>query len=114
MLMLKKWIFSTAFSFVASPLCGYLFFLYSEQIPGMGRIAAFIFAGFAVGAAQGAIFGHSLYKSIAAGAFLGLLLLWTPVVFVTYGFALLGLPLLMVFAGCIAVGARCSGRFFAS
>jgi hypothetical protein len=45
-------------------------------------------------------------KSIGFGAFVGLLIVWTPVVAVTYGFALLALPLLFLTAGALAVGSR--------
>lgn len=40
------------------------------------------------------------------GAFVGISILWTPVVVVTYGFALLALPLLAAFAMLSFFGAK--------
>ncbi|MES2016854.1 MAG: hypothetical protein V4484_10175 [Pseudomonadota bacterium] len=60
--------------------------------------------GFTVGCLLGSAFKAPW--SIAIGAFAASAIMWTPVVIVTYGFALLGLPLLFAYAACVWTGAR--------
>jgi len=48
---------------------------------------------------------------VGMGAFFGLLILWLPVVLVTYGFALIGLPLLVGFGMLVFFGAKIGANF---
>lgn len=112
--MLKKKLLSTVLSIFISPLFAYISFMYFEEYSGVVRIGALVLAGIAAGIAQGALFGERFYMTIGVGALLGALVMWAPIVMVTYGFALLGLPVLMAYAACVGVGAKFSGRFFPS
>ncbi|MES2757868.1 MAG: hypothetical protein V4693_10880 [Pseudomonadota bacterium] len=47
---------------------------------------------------------------LATCAFLAALTLWIPVIFVTYGFALIGVPLLGLYSGAVLAGWRVSEK----
>jgi hypothetical protein len=68
-------------------------------------IAVFLL-GFSVGCLLGSAFKASMPWAVGVGAFAATLLMYLPVVFATYGFALLGLPLLVLYAACVAAGAH--------
>ena len=84
-------------------------------VPSTGMLNGFVlllaFAACSAGAGMilGRVFGSGYANSIGIGAMLALLLLWTPVVVVTYGFALAGIPILVAYAYCFVLGARRSG-----
>jgi hypothetical protein len=71
---------------------------------GVGIFAA----GFCLGLIHGWIFGKRCVRRIGLWAFIAVCVLWTPVVLTTYGFALLGLPLLAAYALVVFIGARFS------
>jgi hypothetical protein len=97
------------FSMALSPAIAFLYYFYFEQMAAAMAIAGLILVAFATGALQATLFGGRSYKAIGAGAFLGASVLWMPVVVVTYGFALLGLPLLAAYAAVVALGAKTMG-----
>lgn len=110
--MLMQKFLSLVLSIFFSPFCAYLSFLLLDDFPDVLRIVGIIVAGFAAGMAQGALFGASCGIPIGVGAMFGAMLLWTPVVIITYGFALLGLPLLLAYACCVYLGVQCSARVY--
>jgi hypothetical protein len=56
----------------------------------------------------GRLFGPGDHVAVGIGAFLGALLLWTPIIVVTYGLGMLGVPFLMAYAFVVALGAKYS------
>ena len=86
-------------------LFGSVVFL-SGVLGGAMTIVAVALLGFSVGCALGSAFRTATALPVALGAFGAALIMWTPVVVVTYGFALLGLPLLIGYAACVGAGAR--------
>ncbi len=111
--MLNKKRLSTLSSVLVSPLSAYLFYVFFDQYPTLVRIVGMIVAGLSAGLVLGSVFGADCYKSIRSGAFIGVCLLSIPVVLASYGFALLGLPLLMAYASCVSIGAKCGARAYA-
>jgi hypothetical protein len=77
-----------------------------EDFSGMVRLVAIILSALAIGMCQGFIVERAGHGAIGIGAFFGLLILFSPVVVVTYGFALMALPLLAAFALLVFFGAR--------
>ena len=100
---------AAAAGLVATPTCAVLFFTHADPLPGWGRIAGLVALAPLLGVVLGKLFGRGAFLPIGAGAFAGLLVIWAPVVVVTYGFALMGVPLLAAYAGCVALGVRFSG-----
>ena len=94
------------FSAVASALTGLAAYRCFEHLPATIRILGFGAAALAIGLLQGKLFGAAAYKAAGVGAFVGVCVLWTPVVLVTYGFALAGIHYLIAFAGIVAVGVQ--------
>lgn len=90
----------------ASLLVVFLNYTSFENFPGIVRLCALVISGFAIGIGQGLFIGRPWHGAIGIGAFVGLLIGWVPVVMVTYGFALLGLPLLAIFATLVFLGAK--------
>lgn len=88
----------------------FLVYIHTENLAGVASILTVLAAGFAAGLLQGAIAGRPWLNTIAISALLGALLLWLPILFVTYGFALLALPLLVAFAAVVWMGARLGAR----
>lgn len=95
---------SLIFSTMAMVACYQL----GEGWPGLVRLGGFAVTGFAAGLAQGRLFGSAYARHIAVGAFVGLLILWIGPTIISYGFALLFVPVLAVYAWVIGYGARCS------
>jgi len=106
---MRRTLAATAASLVATPLCAVGFFIGAESLPDWARIAGLIALAPLLGLMLGALFGRDAFKPIGLGAFAGLLLIWTPLVLVTYGMALMGIPLLAAYAACVALGVRFSG-----
>lgn len=77
-----------------------------ENFFGIVRLVAIVLSALAIGIFQGFFVRRSAHRIVARGAFFGLLLLWSPVVLVTYGFALMALPLLAAFAMLVFFGAK--------
>jgi hypothetical protein len=96
----------TLFSAVASAASGLAAYRGFEHLPGTVRIIGFGVAALLIGLLQGKLFGAAAYKAAGVGAFLGVCVLWTPVVLVTYGFALAGIHYLFAYAGIVAVGVQ--------
>jgi hypothetical protein len=84
------------------------FFSYTglENFDGIIRLAAIVLSALAIGMGQGFFVQRSGHRTVATGAFFGLLILWSPVVVVTYGLALVALPLLAGFAMLVFLGAK--------
>lgn len=84
------------------------FFNYTglENFSGIIRLAAIVSSALAIGICQGFFVQRSGHRTVGIGAFFGLLILWSPVVMVTYGFALMALPLLVAFAMLVSFGAK--------
>jgi len=94
------------FSTVVSLLTVFLNYTCLENFSGTVRISAIVASALAIGICQGFFFERVWHKAIGIGTFVGISILWTPVVAVTYGFALLYLPLLTAFAVLAFFGAR--------
>lgn len=77
-----------------------------ENFSGTIRLFAIVLSALAVGVCQGIFVQRDKHRAVGIGAFFGLLTLWLPVIVVTYGFALMALPLLAAFAMLVFYGAR--------
>ncbi len=93
-------------SFISSFLGAWASYRFAEGAGGIVTIGAFYVVGFLLGCVHGLVFGRSYVKTVGYGALAAVLLLWAPVVVVTYGFALLGTPLVVAYAAFLAIGAR--------
>jgi hypothetical protein len=89
----------------------YLVYITLENYSGLLHGLAFLVAAFLVGGLLGSLAGTKASQAIGIGAFIGALVLWSPVLLVTYGFALLFLPVLALFAGVVVLGAKVGGRW---
>jgi hypothetical protein len=69
---------------------------------GVGIFAA----GMCLGIIHGWFFRQHCVRRIGLWAFIAVCVLWMPIVLTTYGFALLGLPLLVAYALVVLIGAR--------
>jgi hypothetical protein len=87
----------------------FLIYIMLEDWPGIVQLLALAAAGLLIGCLLGCVAGSEFSKAIGAGAFAGPLVLWTPVVFVTYGFALLYLPLFILYALVVAFASKAGG-----
>lgn len=105
-----KTVLAGAAGFVVCLSAGLLLVPSTGLVNGFVLVAAFAACAAGAGMVLGRVFGSGYANSIGVGAMLALLLLWTPVVFVTYGFALAGIPILIAYAYCFVLGARWSGR----
>ena len=63
-------------------------------------------AGFFLGCAFAYLFSPGRSVSIGVGAFLAVAVLWTPVVLTTMGFALVAVPLLVLYALLVVLAYR--------
>ena len=77
-----------------------------ELFPGTVTVLAIVVCGFVIGLGQGWLIQPSQHRTIGMATFVGVLILWLPVVLVSYGFALLAVPLLAAFAQLVFFGAR--------
>lgn len=94
------------FSTIVSLITVFLNYTSLENFSGTVRITAIVASALAIGFCQGFFFERVWHRAIGMGAFVGISILWTPVVVVTYGFALLALPLLAAFAMLSFFGAK--------
>ena len=97
-------------SFVASFVLAWATYRFLQSFGGAAIAVCAYLGAFALGALLGLLFGRQHVRGLAFGAFVAVALLWTPVVLVTYGFALAGFPLLVIFAACLAFGAWLGSR----
>lgn len=104
-----KSLLAAAAGFVVCLGAGLLLVPSTGLVNGFVLLAAFAACAAGAGMLLGRIFGSGYANSIGVGAMLALLLLWIPVVFVTYGFAIAGIPILVAYAYCFVLGARWSG-----
>lgn len=74
------------------------------------KLSAACVVGAVIGFVLGAWFGRPCIRPIAWSAFAALSLLCLPVVLVTYGFALMGAPIVVGYALFVATGARYGAR----
>jgi hypothetical protein len=94
-------------SSAAISLCvAYCNYVALENFSGAVRLFSIVLCALAVGVCQGVFVQRAEHKAVGMGAFFGLLTLWLPVIVVTYGFALMALPLLAAFAMLVFYGAR--------
>lgn len=97
-------------SFVASFVLAWATYRFLQSFGGAAVAVCAYLGAFALGALLGFLFGRQHLRSLAFGAFVAVALLWTPVVLTTYGIALVGVPLLVIFAACLAFGAWLGSR----
>lgn len=93
-------------SAVISFLVGFFNYTGFENYSGTVRLAAIILSALAIGMCQGLFVERAAHRTIGVGAFFGLLILFSPIIVVTYGFALMALPLLAAFALLVFFGAK--------
>lgn len=93
-------------SAILSMLVAFFNYTALEHFSGIVRLIAIVLSALAIGICQGFFVRRSTHTMVGKGAFYGLLLLWSPVVLVTYGFALMALPLLAAFAMLVFFGAK--------
>lgn len=105
-MQIRKRAFAAVFSFLSSLFAVWTTYRYAEPAGGVKLLCAFYIVGFLLGCVHGLLFGRNNAKIVGYGAFVAVLLLWTPVMFVTYGFAIIGIPFLIAYAACITVGAQ--------
>jgi hypothetical protein len=77
-----------------------------ENFSGTVRLVAIVLSALVIGMCQGFFVQRSGHRAVGIGAFFGLLILWSPVVLVTYGFALMALPLLAALAMLVFFGTK--------
>ena len=99
---------------IASFLVSGVLLLFLVQIPSsMGWLltgSAFYASAGVYGFVAGFVFGKSCAVAVGWGAFAAAAVLCVPVIFVTYGFALAGAPLVLAFALVVVAGANLGGR----
>jgi hypothetical protein len=67
-------------------------------------LAGVYITGFLVGMVHGLIYPQKIWKPVFIGAFTAVMGLWSPIVIGTYGFAIMALPLLFIYAVFTAFG----------
>lgn len=95
-----------AFSAIISFLTAFLIYRGLENFSGIVHVFAIIACGLMIGACQGFLIERPSHNAIGIGTFVGTLILWSPVVVVTYGFALAAVPFLAAFAVLVSCGAK--------
>lgn len=93
-------------SALGSILAVFLVYASLEKYSWVVNAFAIVLSGLAIGMLQGWFVQPARHRTIGLGSFSGILLCWLPVVAVTYGLALLALPLLAAFALLVFFGAR--------
>jgi hypothetical protein len=95
---------AASFAANVAVLIGALLFLSGRLEPAVVFVGACLL-GFSIGCVLATSPRSWTPLPLAVGALLAAMLIPVPVVLVTYGFALLGLPLLFVYAACVGAGA---------
>ncbi len=103
-----------AFSIILSTLSASLVYMVFEAYPGWVKLLAIVFCALLIGALQGFFIRPSHHKVVGIASFIGIVILWLPVVLATYGFALLALPLLAAFARLVLAGATLGSKLRAN
>jgi hypothetical protein len=101
---MKRGAIATGSSFIANLAC---LALATQVPPDIGWPAIFVIfysIGAGVGVALGLFLARPLVLAISFGAFAAAALLCVPVALVTYGFALLGAPLVFAYVLAVAGG----------
>lgn len=88
-------------------------YFWLENYSGMIRLVVIVMSALASGVCQGLFVDDRSLRATGFGAFFGLLVLMSPVIAATYGFALMSLPLLAMLAMLVFFGAV-GGRTFRS
>jgi hypothetical protein len=107
---MKRSAIAAGSSFIANLAC---IALATQAPPGIGWPATFVMfysIGTGVGIALGFFLAQPNVMAISLGASAGAALLCVPVVLVTFGFALLGAPLVFAYVLAVAAGAYLGGR----
>jgi hypothetical protein len=93
------------FSFLANLISlAFLVFGQSGYSPAV-IVAAVCLVGASIGGLLASTFKNASPWPVGLGAFVAALVASIPVVLATYGFALLGVPLLAAYGACVGVGA---------
>jgi uncharacterized membrane protein len=100
-----------ALSAVLSFLAVFLIYMSFDNFSAMVNLFAIVLCGLGIGIIQGFFIKRPQHRTIGIATFVGILILWLPVVLVSYGFALLALPLLAAFAMLVFFGARLGAHF---
>lgn len=103
---ISKKVIIGASSAVVNPLTAFVAHTAFENFSGSVQWLAVAMTGLSTGMLEGIFIGRPWLRAIGIGTFIGTLILWSPVVLVTYGFALLALPLLAAFAVLVWFGAK--------
>jgi hypothetical protein len=69
-------------------------------------LAGVYITGLLLGIVHGSIYPQKIWKPVFVGALAAIMGLWSPIVIGTYGFAIMALPLLFIYAICAASGAH--------
>lgn len=93
-------------SFISNAATALLVHHYLAGQSGTTMAVRMILAGLCVGVIHGWFFPRRYARHIAIAAFFALCLLWTPVVLASYGFGLIALPILLIYALAVFFGAR--------
>lgn len=96
---------------VLNPIAAWLLFSHLPEPTFVTLVAAGIAAALVLGMIEGLLIRRPHLSVVIVGTLLGGLLMWIPMVVMTYGFALMGIPLLAAFAVFVWFGARI-GSFF--
>jgi len=96
---------------VLNPIAAWLLFSHLPEPTFVTLVAAGIAAALVLGMIEGLLIRRPNLSVVIVGTLLGGLLMWIPMVVMTYGFALMGIPLLAAFAVFVWFGARI-GSFF--
>ena len=97
-------------SFTANLVCLALAIQIPPQVGWIGTGAAFYSIGAVLGILHGLVLARASVLSVALGALAAALILCVPVVLITYGFALLGAPLVLAYVLLVGVGTYIGAR----
>ncbi|MBA5604443.1 hypothetical protein H3H36_03590 [Duganella sp. FT3S] len=103
---IPKTVIIGVFSAVVNPLIAFIVHTAFENFSGSAQWLVVVMIGLSTGMLEGIFIGRPWHRTIGIGTFIGTLILWSPVVMATYGFALLALPLLATFAVLVWFGTK--------
>lgn len=92
-------------SFVANLLILAGMIISADRLAAPAVIIAGFLLGFSAGCVLGSAFKNASPLAVGTGAFAAALTMYTPVILATYGIALIGVPVLLLYAACVAAGA---------
>jgi hypothetical protein len=111
---LRKLIAVGAASALLSILGALLVYIGMEGSAGAMQLLALVPVAVIVGLLLGVLGGEGSAAAIGVGCFSGLLLLWTPVVVVTYGFALLSVPVIAIYVFIVVRSSKLGASLLAA